>query len=100
MFLIEINKINISSLCSRYYAEACKEWRGPSPRQAPGQNSFNISIATVARLGDTVSDSTDLGIKPLALHADSDILNHYANRPNNCMQAKNNRSNKEESRGA
>ena len=21
-----------SSLCSRYYAEACKEWRGPSPR--------------------------------------------------------------------
>ena len=21
-----------SSLCSRYYAEACNEWRGPSPR--------------------------------------------------------------------
>ena len=39
-----------SSLYSRYYAEACNEWRGPSPRLSAWATQLRRNVATVATL--------------------------------------------------
>ena len=52
-------------LYTRYYAKACKEWRGPSPRhRASQQHSFEKALQWCRAVGDTVSDLTEPGIEP------------------------------------
>ena len=54
-----------SSLYSRYYAEACNEWRGPSPRLGTG--------ATQLPRNDTVSDLTDPATEPQISRTSGDV---------------------------
>ena len=64
-----------SSSYSRYYAEACNEWRGPSSR---------ISARTVPKKhhssGDIVSDLTGLETEPLTFFTNTDVFNQLAHR--------------------
>ena len=47
-----------ASLYSRYYAEACNQWRDPSPRSVPGQHSSEETMHRVQfdGLGNRTSD--------------------------------------------
>ena len=53
-----------SSLHSRYYAEACNEWRGPSPRFSAWETQLRRNVATVTIVWQHCADLTDPGIKP------------------------------------
>ena len=46
----------LHSLHSQYYAEACNEWRDPSPRLSAWATQLRRNAAAAAVAGDTVSD--------------------------------------------
>ena len=49
---------------SRYCAEACNEWRGPSPRLSVRAIQLRRNVATVASRWQHCADLTDPGIEP------------------------------------
>ena len=51
------------------------EWRGPTPRLSAWATQVRRNVAAVASLGNTVSDLTDLVIKPQIFRIDSDMCN-------------------------
>ena len=66
------NKNIKSSLHSRYHAEACKEWRDPSPWVAPRQNSCEETSQRWQTVSGTVSNVTNPEIEPQTYRADSE----------------------------
>ena len=66
------NQIKIkSSLYSPYYAEACNELRGPSPRLSAWATQLRRSVATVASRWRHCADLTGPGIEPQTSRTDS-----------------------------
>ena len=59
-----------SSLYSRYYAEACHEWRAHLRCLTPGQLSSEEISRRWRAVGDTVTDSTGPGIEPPIFRTD------------------------------
>ena len=59
-----------SSLYSRYYAEACEEWRGPSPRLSAWATQLQRNVAAVASRWRHCADLTGSGIEPHASRSD------------------------------
>ena len=55
-----------SSLYSRCYAEACNEWRGPSPRLSAWATQLRRNVATVVSRWRHCADLTGPGIEPQA----------------------------------
>ena len=65
-------KIKIkSSLYSPYYAEACNELRGPSPRLSAWATQLQRNVATVASRWRHCADLTGPGIEPQTSRTDS-----------------------------
>ena len=65
-------KIKIkSSLYSPYYAEACNELRGPSPRLSAWATQLRRNVATVASRWRHCVDLTGPGIEPQTSRTDS-----------------------------
>ena len=60
-----------SSLYSRYYAEACNEWRGPSPRLSAWATQLRRNVATVASPWRHCADLTGPGIEPQTSRTES-----------------------------
>ena len=60
-----------SSLYSLYYAEACNELRGPSPRLSAWATQLRRIVATVASCWRYCDDLTDPGIEPQTSRTDS-----------------------------
>ena len=60
-----------SSLYSLYYAEACNELRGPSPRLSAWATQLRRIVATVASRWRQCDDLTDPGIEPQTSRTDS-----------------------------
>ena len=56
--------ISSISLFSRYYAEACNEWRDPSLRLSAEQHSSENTSQRWRAVGDSVSDLSGPGIAP------------------------------------
>ena len=61
----------ISSLYSPYYAEACSELRGPSPRLSTWATQLRRNVATVASRWRHCVDLTSPGIEPQTSRTDS-----------------------------
>ena len=53
-----------SSLYSPYYAEACTEWRGPSPPHSAWATQLRRNVAAVASRWRHYADLTGPGIEP------------------------------------
>ena len=70
-------KIIKSSLYSRYYAEACNEWRVHLRGLVPGQHSSEETSQRWRVVSDTMSDLT--GIEFTSSRDHSGVLNKYAN---------------------
>ena len=66
----QIKKIK-SSLYSPYYAEACNELRGPSPRLSAWATQLRRNAATVASRWRHCADLTGPGIEPQTSRTDS-----------------------------
>ena len=60
-----------SSLYSPHYAEACNEWRGPSPRLSAWATQLRRIVATVASRWRHCVDLTGPGIEPQNSRTDS-----------------------------
>ena len=60
-----------SSLYSPYYAEACNEWRGPSPRLSAWATQLRRNVATVASRWRHCVDLTGPGVEPQTSRTDS-----------------------------
>ena len=60
-----------SSLYSSYYAEACNELRGPSPRLSAWATQLRRNVATVASRWRHCADLTGPGIEPQTSRTDS-----------------------------
>ena len=60
-----------SSLYSPYYAEACNELRGPSPRLSAWATQLRGNVATVASRWRLCVDLTGPGIEPQTSRTDS-----------------------------
>ena len=60
-----------SSLYSPYYAEACNELRGPSPRLSAWATQLRRNAATVAGRWRHCADLTGPGIEPQTSRTDS-----------------------------
>ena len=67
---INVQKIK-SSLYSPYYAEACNELRGPSPRLSAWATQLRRNVATVASRWRHCVDLTGPGIEPQTSRTDS-----------------------------
>ena len=67
---IKIKKIK-SSLYSPYYAEACNELRGPSPRLSAWATQLRGNVATVASRWRHYADLTRPGIEPQTSRTDN-----------------------------
>ena len=71
-YVITIRQIKIkSSLYSPYYAEACNEWRGPSPRLSAWATQLRKNVATVASRWRHCVNLTGPGIEPQTSRTDS-----------------------------
>ena len=68
--LVHQNQIK-SSLYSPYYAEACNELRGPSPRLSAWATQLRRSVATMASRWRHCVDLTGPGIEPQTSRTDS-----------------------------
>ena len=69
------NQIKIkSSLYSPYYAEACNELRGPSPRLSAWATQLRRNVATVASRWRHCVDLTGPKIEPQTSRTDSVLL--------------------------
>ena len=66
----KLNQIK-SSLYSPYYAEACNELRGPSPRLSAWAPQLRRNVATVASRWRHCVDLTGPGIEPQTSRTDS-----------------------------
>ena len=67
---------------SQFYAEACNEWRGPSPRLSVWQHSSEEMSQRWRAVGDCrLSELVDRGIEPKTSRTGSDVFNDYTNRP-------------------
>ena len=62
-----------SSLYSRYCAEACSEWRGPSPRLSAWATQLRRDVAVVASRWRHCADLIGPGFEPQTSRADSVI---------------------------
>ena len=72
IFKMGDRKIKIkSSLYSLYYAEACNELRGPSPRLSAWATQLRRNVATVASRWRHCVDLTGPGIEPQTSRTDS-----------------------------
>ena len=60
-----------SSLYSRYYAEACNEWRGPSPQLSAWASQLRRNVAAVASRWRFCARFTGMGIEPQTSLTDS-----------------------------
>ena len=60
-----------SSLYSRYYAKACNELRGPSPRLSAWATQLRRNVATMANRWRHCVDLTGPGIEPQTSRTDS-----------------------------
>ena len=60
-----------SSLYSLYYAEACNEWRGPSPRLSAWATQLRRNVAAVASRWRHCADLTGPGIEPQTSRTES-----------------------------
>ena len=60
-----------SSLYSPYYAEACNEWRGPSPRLSAWKTQLRRNVATMASRWRHCADLTGPGIELQTFRTDS-----------------------------
>ena len=69
-----------SSSYSRYYTEACNEWRVHLRGFAPEQHSCEETSQQWRAVGDTACDLTDPVIKPTTFRAYGNVSNHYVNR--------------------
>ena len=67
---IDIIKIK-SLLYSRYYAEACKEWRGPSSRLSAWATQLRRNVAAVMSRWRHCADLTGPGIEPQTSRTES-----------------------------
>ena len=67
---IIINQIK-SSLYSLYYAEACNEWRGPSPRLSAWATQLRRNVSAVASRWRHCADLTGPGIEPQTYRTES-----------------------------
>ena len=77
-----------SSFYSRYYAEACNELRGPSPRLSAWATQLRRNVAAVASRWRHCADLTGPGIEPQTSRTESvrltteltaiDSLNYYS----------------------
>ena len=63
-----------SSLYSPYYAEACNELRGPSPRLSAWATQLRRNVATVASRWRHCVDLTGPGIEPQNLICETVII--------------------------
>ena len=73
IFILNINQIKIkSSLYSPYYAEACNELRGPSPRLSAWATQLRRNVATVASHWRHCADLTGPGIEPQTSRTESE----------------------------
>ena len=63
-----------SSLHSPYYAEACNELQGPSPRLSAWATQLQRNVATVASRWRHCADLTRPGLKPQTSRTDSVLL--------------------------
>ena len=73
-FFMPFNKIKSkikSSLYSSYYAEACNELRGPSPRLSAWATQLRRNVATMASRWRRCADLTGPGIEPRTSRTDS-----------------------------
>ena len=61
-----------SSLYSPYYAEACNELRGPSPRLRAWATQLRRNVATVASRWRHCADLTGPGIEPKTSRTESE----------------------------
>ena len=64
-------KSKIKSLYSPYYAEACNELRGPSPRLSAWATQLRRNVATVASRWRHCANLTGPGIEPRISRTDS-----------------------------
>ena len=60
-----------SSLYSLEYAEACNEWRGPSPRLSAWATQLRRNVAAVASRWRHCADLTGPGIEPQTSRTES-----------------------------
>ena len=60
-----------SSLYSPYYAQACNEWRGPSPRLSAWATRLRTNVATVASRWQHFADLTGPRIEAHTFRTDS-----------------------------
>ena len=60
---VEVQK-KIKSLYSRYCAEACNKWRGPSPRLSAWTTQLRRNAAAMAGRWRHCDDLTDRGFEP------------------------------------
>ena len=60
-----------SSLHSRYYAEACNEWRGPSPPRSAWATQLRRNVAAVTSRWRHCADLTDPAIEPQTYRIES-----------------------------
>ena len=60
-----------SSLYSRYYAEACNEWRGPSPRLSAWATQLRKNVVAVASRWRHCADLTGPDIEPQTYRTES-----------------------------
>ena len=72
----------LSSLYSRYYAEACNEWRRPSPRLSAWTTQLRRNVAVVAsHWPHHTFVSTGPGFEPQTYCTDRSVFNRQANWP-------------------
>ena len=67
------------SLYSRYYAKACNEWWGPSPRLSTWTTQLRRNVAEETSRWRPWSDLTDPGVEPMTCRVARDELNNSSN---------------------
>ena len=75
-----------SSLYSREYAEACSEWRDPTPQLGVRKTQLRRTSQRRRLVSDIVPYLTDSKIETITSGTDSDVFNHNTNRPGNIVR--------------
>ena len=76
-FIIDtITEIIKSSLYSRYYVEACNEWRDPSPRLSVWTTQLGRNIAAMASCWRHCDDLNGPRIEAQTFRTDNDVFNN------------------------
>ena len=69
-----------TSSYSRYYAQACNQWRGPSPRHSAWVTQLRKNVAVVASSWRHCVLFNQPGTRTQTSHILSDVFKHYTNR--------------------